>query len=271
MTLLYRLVGLSIQNSPTAAMMNAAFSNLKVDAFYENCIATSIEEAVKSVTEAKVKGCNVTMPFKVPLAKFAQPGDDAVKEFHALNTVVRKRGKLLGFNTDVDGVLNSLKESGVKSVKNVCAIGSGGASRAFLYACNTIGCENATVLSRDKGAASISFPNLDKKRMSITFSGYEDISGHFDVLFNGTPVGSTGVPTPKTLLKAVAKTDVFFDAVYFPVETKLVMEAKKNGVEVVYGHRMLLHQAVKAFSLFTGREAPKEIMERKLKERLNLT
>ncbi len=271
MTLLYRLVGSRIRNSPTAAMMNAAFSNLKIDAVYENCIATSVEEAIKSITEAKVAGCNVTMPFKIPLARFAEPRDDAVKALLALNTVVRSRGKLLAFNTDVDGVLNSLKESSIKSAKNVCVMGSGGASRAFLYACHIIGCENATVLSRDKGTARISFPNLNNTGIRITFSGYEDIRGHFDVLFNGTPVGSIGIPTPRTLLKAVAKTDVFFDAVYFPVETELVMEARKQGVEVVYGHRMLLHQAVKAFSLFTGREAPKKVMERKLKERLNLT
>jgi shikimate dehydrogenase len=267
---IYRLIGSKIENSPTARMMNVAFSSCRIDAFYEKCEATSLKEAIEKINEKNVFGCNITMPFKIQVASIVEKKDDAVRTCGALNTVVKEQGKLKGFNTDVDGIISSLIEAGVKSVKKVCAMGSGGATRAFLYACSKLGCEDASVLSRDKESVRGSFPLSTYKNMKISLLSYSETDGHFDLVFNGTPVGSLGIPTPKELQRIVHRCDTFFDAVYLPVETELIREARKNGLNVIYGHRMLLYQAKKAFTIFTGREPPLAIMERELEESLGL-
>jgi shikimate dehydrogenase len=264
----YILIGSNVENSPMDDMMNEAFSVCGIQARYIKHSTSNFDEVLNMIRNPLISGYNITMPFKTYVLKYVNPVDDA-KISGSVNTVIRKENTLVGYNTDVSGILYSLREAGINSLRNSCAVGSGGATRAFILAARKLGCNDVIILSRKKENASSSLKNIDYVNLRIM--SYEEMNEDVDIIFNGSPAGSKNVETPKQLFNILGNTRIFFDAVYYPVETELITEAKKKGLKVIYGYRMLLFQAAKAFSLFTGMEPPMDEMDRKLKERLNIS
>jgi shikimate dehydrogenase len=85
-----------------------------------------------------------------------------------------------------------------------------------------------------------------------------------DLVFNASPMGTSGEPLPEEVKRVLPGSKVVFDAVYLPRETGLLAEAKLNGSEVIHGEEMLLHQGMAAFRLWTGKDAPEKVMRRAL-------
>lgn len=262
---LYGLVGYDVSGSPTPSLMNRAFSYLGLDFIYSSFNAKSECEALEILFDYKLAGLNVTMPYKVFLFKYVEPEDDASRFCKSINTV-KKENRNLGFNTDAYAALSCIREAGIGRVSKACLIGTGGVSRAFLYALKELHCKEIFIVSRNKD----------------NFSKFEEFSGYFtlisaepqevreklDIICNASPIGSMGFDTPEQLVSMISLTSLFFDAVYNPVETKLISEAKRLRKKVIHGASMLLKQAEIAFKIFTGLDAPHEIMEKELSQRL---
>jgi shikimate dehydrogenase len=102
-------------------------------------------------------------------------------------------------------------------------------------------------------------------RMNLTLASMEDLRHlSHDLVFNASPMGSSGEPLPPELKRVLPGSKIVFDAVYRPRETELLAEAKRNGSEVVHGEEMLLFQGMAAFQAWTGREAPEKVMREAL-------
>ena len=175
-----------------------------------------------------------------------------------MNTVVNRDGHLVGHNTDWLGALTALEEQTQITGKRFLILGAGGAARAIAFAVlekggqvaiTDVDRDKALALSRQLGAAAVAPDQLGEYPA--------------EVLINATPVGmepkSGGIPLDPNLLAGYR---VVMDIVYKPLDTRLLQEAKARGCQLIDGLRMLIHQGAAQFELWTGRQAPLDIMAR---------
>lgn len=185
------------------------------------------------------EGLNVTVPYKEDVIPFLDELSGEAAAIGAVNTIVRKDGKLIGYNTDYYGFMHTLDINGVRVEGAKCLVlGAGGASKAVTAVLNDMDAGQVVVMNR-KG--------------DVTFA---DLSEHkdADILINTTPVGmypDTGkslvYPGTFTKLKWVV------DLIYNPLRTNLLCQAKKSFMDPVSGLQMLVSQAVYSYMLFTDR------------------
>ena len=183
------------------------------------------------------EGLNVTVPYKESVIPFLDELSDEAAAIGAVNTIVRRNGRLIGYNTDYYGFMHTLDVNGVKVEGAKCLVlGAGGASKAVCAVLKDMGAGQIVVMSR---------------RGDVTFA---DLSEHkdADILVNTTPVGmypDTGkslvYPGTFTKLKWVV------DLIYNPLRTNLLCQARKSLMEPISGLQMLVSQAVYSYMLFT--------------------
>ncbi len=269
---LYCLIGRDVSESPSPSMMNAAFSELSIDAQY---VARSLDEGVLEdrFTELKggrLRGMNVTIPFKSSIIPLLDGLDALSARIGAVNTVKKEGKRFIGHNTDVEGIVRPLERIFEGEIGPVVVIGSGGAARAFFEAMSRFRCKRVSILVRDKSRASRFASEMRSKFGGIevelhSFSEAAPLTrSSFHLLFNASPIGSGGIPLPEPVRAIVRSSTTVFDAVYRPVRTELIAEAEKSGARAIFGYEMLLHQGGAAFELWTGREAPLGVMEEKV-------
>jgi shikimate dehydrogenase len=209
----------------------------------------------------------VTIPHKEAIPAALDEIDTVSRQIGAVNTIVNRKGRLLGSNTDwtaaVAAIESELPEGGVAG-KRVALLGAGGTARAIAFglkaksAVTTIynrTCERAEKLAADVGCAWAPLDAIE--------------AADVDVIANSTSVGMYPTvdvsPVPVSVLKPGM---VVFDAVYNPVWTRLLAEADKAGCRTVSGVHMFVNQAAEQFKTWTGLDAPRELMETVTRERL---
>jgi shikimate dehydrogenase len=267
----YCVIGKDVSRSPSPAMMNAAFRSLRIDAEYS---AVSVPEArfvrvLGRLMASRSKGMNVTIPFKTAVIPWLGGLDSVATRIQAVNTVkLEEDGRYIGHNTDPDGIVGPLQAIVASlEVRNAMLIGAGGAARAFCEAMNRIGCLDVAVAVRDVERSRRFVLEMEKAfpRINLTLASMEDLHHlNHELVFNASPMGAGGEPLPKELKRVLPGSKVVFDAVYRPRETKLLVEARRHGSEVIHGEEMLLHQGMAAFRLWTGRDAPEKVMRKAL-------
>ncbi|WP_349368937.1 shikimate dehydrogenase [Salinarimonas sp.] len=206
------------------------------------------------------RGVNVTFPFKIAALAHVDALSEDARRVGALNTIVLREGRRVGDNTDLWGFGASLAEGLADAdLSCVLVIGAGGAGTAVAHALVDRGAR-ALVLAeperaraealRDRLAAN--HPEVPVTLVADAQAGLrEGVTG----LVNASPVGmakTPGSPVPAALLRP----DLFVaDVVYFPLETRLLADARAAGCRTLSGAGMAVHQAARAFALFTGRDA----------------
>lgn len=206
---------------------------------------------------AALAGYNVTIPHKQSVIAFMDRLDDSAKRYGAVNCVDNKGGASVGYNTDCDGFLRSVRAEGGRLDGSVLLLGAGGVGRMMaIEVCLAGGRLTMAVLEsfmeqtqkvREDILALV--PNAQVRIVSIGNIPDE----HFDTLINATPVGMY----PKCDACAVtdeviANADFVFDAIYNPKETLLIQKAKAMGKKAVGGMAMLVWQAVSAHEIWDG-------------------
>jgi shikimate dehydrogenase len=267
----YCVIGRDVSRSPSPAMMNAAFRSLRIEAEYS---AVSVPEArfvreLGRLMASRLKGMNVTIPFKTAVIPWLGGLDSVATRIQAVNTVkLEEDGRYVGHNTDPDGIVGPLQAVAASlEVRNAMLIGAGGAARAFCEAMNRIGCLDVAVAVRDVERSRRFVLEMEKAfpRINLTLASIDDLHHlNHELVFNASPMGAGGEPLPKELKRVLPGSKVVFDAVYRPRETKLLLEARRNGSEVIHGEEMLLHQGMAAFRLWTGMDAPEMVMRNAL-------
>ncbi len=195
------------------------------------------EELEAFIKGGEWEGLNVTVPYKEDVIPFLDKLSEEAAAIGAVNTIVRKDGRLIGYNTDYYGFMHTLDANEVQVEDAKCLVlGAGGASKAVCAVLKDMGAGQVVVMSR-KGETT-----------------FADIADHkdADILINTTPVGmypDTGkslvYPGTFTKLKWVV------DLIYNPIRTNLLCQAKKSLMEPISGLQMLVSQAVYSYMLFT--------------------
>jgi shikimate dehydrogenase len=190
--------------------------------------------------------------------------------------VTNTNGKLAGTNTDVYGFIK-LTEPFAAAIggKEVAVLGAGGAARAVLYALTTefhagrITLFNRTLDRAERLASEFTTEKVLISPESLFQEDLQKLFGSFSVIINTTSVGMKPYvdATPLDEVK-VGKNQVVIDLIYTPAETALLKAAKDAGAKAVNGLEMLLHQAARAFGIWTGKEMPMEVVRSEVEGRM---
>lgn len=276
---LLALLGSPVGHSGSPAMYNYSFERLGLDYAYVafDVKEDQMEEAISAMKLFNMRGCNVTMPGKNIAVKFMDELSPAAELIGAVNTIVNDGGKLTGHNTDGIGFVQNLKEHGVEvKDKKITVAGGGGAATAIQVQCALDGAKEITIFNKKDAFFERTLDTA--KRIENAVSGIkinvydiDDIAKmteeikDSDIFVNATIVGMKPMDDMSVVkdLSAFHKELVVCDAVYNPIETKLLKEAKEAGCKCVGGKGMLLWQGVAAFKLYTGQDMPvDEVKER---------
>jgi shikimate dehydrogenase len=271
------LIGHPVEHSFSPPMHNAAFKELGMDYAYVafDVNPDNLKSAINGARSLNIKGFNVTIPHKINVMEFLDEIDEVAGLIGAVNTVDFKNMK--GYNTDGIGAVKAIEEVTPIKDKNVVIAGAGGASRAISFYVAKYGADALTILNRNVEkaqnlASDVSNSNLIDCVKSGSISEIADYLPSADILIDTTPVGMHPNISDKPIaLSADMHEDlVVFDAVYNPNETVLLKEAIRAGAKPVYGIKMLLYQGAESFKIWTGRDAPVNVMEDALKKTLDL-
>jgi 3-dehydroquinate dehydratase/shikimate dehydrogenase len=270
-TQVFGVIGDPVSKSLSPYMHNPAFQANGIDAVFMHLEVKNLEKFITEFIPGSglnFGGLSVTMPHKQAIIPYLDEIDETAKTIGAVNTVKIENRKLRGFNTDADGFIGPLKKAcGDLKKARVALLGAGGAARACVYALKKEGA-SVTVFVRNVGKAAAFAGEFGVDVLDL--AGL-DTSG-FDIVINATPVGMKAGEENKTLLDAerLKGVKLVFDLITKPAETALMREAKKAGIPTIGGAEMLIAQGVKQFEIWTGQEAPADLMREKVIERLLL-
>ena len=209
------------------------------------------------------RGCNVTIPHKEPVAQLVDELDAAkVKAIGAVNTVVPLGvGRLLGTNTDVDGVGEAVAAARLDG-RAAVVLGAGGAGRAAFAWLKQAGCADVRVMARNAGKAQAAIAPSGLHAGLFPFAPDSGAFAGAALVINSTQLGMNGQePMPAFVLDelaALAPDALVFDMVYAPLETALLKAARARGLATADGLEMLVGQAATAFEKFFGVAAPRQ-------------
>lgn len=201
------------------------------------------------------RGCNITLPHKQAALDFVEDRGGIRETIGAINTVVRAEdGALIGTNTDAGGFYAPIAGLDLEGAHAV-VIGAGGAARAILFALSKIGIGRVTILNRNVLKAAALLGHFGIKGDAVPLGAPLPPAA---LLVNASALGMVGHPPLELDLSPLPEDAVVYDAVYAPLETPLLAEARERELDTVDGLEMLIGQAALAFELFFDAEPPRD-------------
>ena len=268
--------GYPVKHSASPAMHNAAFKALGLDYAYLpfEVRPERLEEAAQALVSLNLMGVNVTIPHKETIHPYLQEISREAELIGAVNTIVVRAERLIGYNTDGQGFIASLREDGEEKVKGktLLVLGAGGAARAIVTQAALEGAGEILITDKVEEKAEKVVHSLKKNipfgpAQAVPQKEIKSQLRKADFLINATPVGMH--PQDPLIIDPdwLSSSLLVFDLVYNLGETKLMKAAREKGCRVVGGLGMLVRQGAISFQLWTGREAPLKVMQKALEER----
>jgi shikimate dehydrogenase len=263
-TSLFGLIGNPVEHSLSPLMHNRAFAAIGSNAVYLAFRVIDLDSAIRGIKALNFKGVSVTLPHKVAVMDYLDEVDETAARIGAVNTVVNKQGRLIGYNTDCPGALEALRTQTTIEGKSVALIGAGGAARAIGFGL-VAAAGRVTVLNRSRTNGERLARDLQAE-----FSPLNDWQpSRYEILINTTPVGMhpdiDASPIPKNNLPEDL---VVMDIVYNPIKTRLLEAAEAKQCRTINGVAMFVFQGAQQFELWTGQKAPVEVMHNSVLEAL---
>lgn len=271
----YAVLGWPIKHSLSPSMHNPAFAEKGIEAHYEAipCPPDQISEVIQQLKDQGFKGWNCTVPLKEDIIPFLDHVDPEALACQSVNTViVQENGELHGFSTDGYGLEKAISEDLDMCIKNqrILMVGAGGAARAVAARFAKSGAKSITVINRSECRAqtlieTVQAMNPNCQTQYIAPSELSDTNNPaltHDLMVQCTSLGlneSDPSPYPIELLRPEI---ALIDMIY--AHTPLQKAAEKIGCKTSGGLGMLLHQGVKAWEMWTGVDAPSELMRQEL-------
>lgn len=273
------LLGYPVEHSFSPAMHNAAFQALGLNWAYVpfGVHPERLSQALQGMVAMGLAGVNVTVPHKQNVLPLLDHVDHTARLMGAVNTIVNREGQLFGYNTDGPGFVIALEqEAGFHcNGKRVLLLGAGGAARAVAVQLALQGAQTLTITNRSREKAE----GLAREIQQATGTEVEIWPwgqlperqvADLDLIVQTTPLGmSPGVhQAPDFPYQALHSGQLVCDLIYNPPETLFLRKAAEQGAKIMNGRGMLLYQGVLAFEIWTGLEAPVDIMRQALGRQL---
>jgi shikimate dehydrogenase len=239
----FGLIGKDIDYSFSRDYFNTKFKREDLQHTYENFDFKTINEFSELIKNKKnIQGLNVTIPYKEEIIPFLDKVNKKAKIIGAVNTIrVTKKGKLIGYNTDYYGFINSLKPYLHAHHKKALILGTGGASKAIAYSLQKLNIAYSYVSRKHASDVQFTYETLDK----------HNISEH-QIIINCTPLGTHPNlnECPDIPYEGISNNHLLFDLIYNPEETKFLSIGKEKGAQISNGLKMLELQAEKAWEIW---------------------
>ena len=241
-----------------------------------------LEAIIAKLREPRKLGANVTVPYKEAVLPLLDGIDDLANLIGAVNTIVRRDDKLLGFNTDAHGFLQALHKEGhfEPQGKQVVILGAGGVARAVCFALVQEKASSLIIVNRTPARARALADSLKSYMVEIglktevTTLPWQALNlgktfSRCELIVNCTTMGMKYSPqegkSPLSL-EVIPRGILVYDLVYNPCPTPLLQLAQKAGANTLNGLAMLVYQGAASFELWTGREPPVDIMLKRARE-----
>ncbi|MFD9627775.1 shikimate dehydrogenase [Peribacillus muralis] len=258
MNKIYGVMGDPIAHSMSPDIHNDAFKKENIEAVYHHFHVTKdgLSDAVKGMKALGIEGFNVTIPHKTSIIPLLDEVDGLAQAIGAVNTVVNKNGRFIGYNTDGKGFFKSLCDeiSGDIKAKKTLVIGAGGAARAIYFTLVKEGVKQVDIANRTKERAAqlVSDCPYDKISKALSIIEAEQSLSQYDLIIQTTSSGMSPElehsPVKVDQLKTGA---IVSDIIYNPLQTKLLREAYEKGAKTQNGLGMFINQAALAFEIWT--------------------
>lgn len=269
------IIGHPLGHTLSPLFQQAAFDHLGIPATYRpyDLLPEEVPAFVAQLREPHWLGVNVTVPHKERVRPLLDAEVDAAAVVGAVNTIVNDGGRLVGYNTDVVGFRDALAEVGfVVRGTRVVVLGAGGAARAVVYALRIDGAAEIVVANRSVARAERLLADLapdptHTAALPLDAAALAPALARCDLLVNCTSVGLQPgeAPLPD---ESVPRQALVYDLIYNPPQTRLLAAAAARGARTLDGLSMLVGQGAAAFTLWTGRPAPRDVMQRAAAEGL---
>jgi shikimate dehydrogenase len=269
-TKLYGLLGKTLSHSISPSLHNNGFRDLGLNAVYLmlETKEKNLEEYINSLKMIGFSGWNVTIPYKESIIPYLNGFSSLARASGAVNTVLNRRGRLTGYNTDVIGFQRQIEESGINvKDKRAVVIGAGGAARAVIAALIQLSLADITIINRtvenaeelaklfreDNSEQNFNFCSLEEQE-------YAEVVKTADLVVDTTPVGmySNNIKNIVINPDCLHEDQLVIDLVYNPLKTKILIEAEKRGAQIGNGLPTLIYQAEASFKLWTQEMPPKK-------------
>jgi len=239
---------------------------------YEISPEKDFANEMEKLKKEEFHGFNVTVPYKEKMIPYLDEIDSQAKKIGAVNTVLQKDGRWIGYNTDGIGYVRALfhKFQELRETKNIkiLLLGAGGAAKGILHALLYEGFQHITIANRSLERAEI----LAKAKEGIEVISLDEAArrlDRFSLIIQTTSVGMKPKEEDVIIsLENIKENTIVSDIVYQPIETRFLQEAKERGARIHYGHSMLLYQAQYAFEIWTEKEPDAQSLDEKLKQTL---
>ncbi|KEK26264.1 shikimate dehydrogenase [Bacillus gaemokensis] len=272
---LYGVIGNPIGHSLSPLMHNDAFEHLSIDAHYHAFLVEeeTLGEAVKGLKALGVSGFNVTTPHKVSIMKHLDEIDPLAKQIGAVNTVVHRDGKLIGYNTDGIGYVRSLQSISKEPLnrKRILLLGAGGACRAIYFSLADAGVNEIDIANRtvEKAEQLIAGGQSKITSHALSLEQATEEQGNYDIIIHTTTIGMhPRIQHTPLQIRSLKPAAIVSDIIYNPFETKLLQDAREKGAIVQNGIDMFVYQGALAFEMWTGRMPDVERMKQLVMKKL---
>ena len=257
-----------------------ALDHYAIDARYQAWEVTpgGLAAFVEGLRAQETLGCNVTVPHKEAVIPLLNHVDGWAAKAGAVNTIVNVDGRLEGYNTDGKGFLRALREQGHRSSRGtkVLVLGAGGAAKGVCMALAGEGARSIVIANRTLQRAQALARLVEDQCSRVNAIPLErgairEESLHCDLVVNCTTLGMRHGPGEETSpvdVRDISSTSLVYDLVYNPPITPLLREAAQAGAATLGGLPMLVYQGAFSFELWTGKEAPVQLMLRAAEEAL---
>lgn len=262
----FLLIGNPVEHSISPFMHKIALNHHDIDANY---IAISVELSeihllASHFNKPEFLGANITIPYKMDLIPYMDDLSNTAALIGAINTVVKFENKIFGDNTDAHGFKAPLTQYTDLATDRAIIFGSGGATKAIVFALNDFGFNEVCIVTRKHNV------NIDQPNVTIcSYDGWQHYSEDTTLFINATPLGMApnfdSSPVKDYELNYF-KGKLCYDIVYNPRETKFLKQAKNaNGIPIG-GLEMLIHQGDESFYKWTNKRFPIDLVKMKLNE-----
>ena len=272
------IIGYPLSHTLSPSMHNFIYQKLGIDVEYKKweISPNNLKSHIEKINNENFIGANITVPYKEKIVPLLDEVRNEAKFTGAVNTIVKNNNKLIGYNTDVYGIEQTL-DIKLKNdvINNAVIFGAGGAAKAAFFVLLQRGLNNLTIVNRTKSNAlkMISkFNNVNCDQTIITLNEKSQIKSaclSADLIINTTILGmkNSGYedisPIDSTFIDS---NSVIFDMVYNPTKTPLIKIALERNANIIEGLNMLVYQAIKSIELWTGIRPSFDDMYSKCKE-----
>jgi len=286
MTKFIGLIGYPVKHSISPYFQQVALDYCQLDTRYElwETKPGRLESMIARLREPQNLGANVTVPYKEVVLPLLDEVDELASLIGAVNTIVKRDDKLVGFNTDARGFIQALSEERHFELegKRVAILGAGGAARAVCFALVQQKASSLVIINRTTARAGaladslrsyVAGGGLETEITTLPWKGStsSETFSHCHLIVNCTTTGmkySAQEGQSPLSLEVIPKDVLVYDLVYNPYPTPLLQLARNAGADTLGGLAMLVYQGAASFELWIGREAPIDIMFGKAREAL---